>query len=83
MTKEELWETIRELEKALTRVDGNYKMLRHRPPPHWHPERCSRCLDIRNQTFIASSAQDMIVLVVASNTTARRTLQYGASYLRK
>lgn len=34
MTKEELWETVRELEKALSRVDGKYKMLRRRAHIH-------------------------------------------------
>lgn len=34
MTKEELWETIRELEAALRRLDGKYKMLRRRAHIH-------------------------------------------------
>jgi hypothetical protein len=34
MTKEELSETVRELEKALIRVDGKYKMLRRRAHIH-------------------------------------------------
>ena len=34
MTKDELWETIRELETALARVDGKYKMLRRRAHIH-------------------------------------------------
>ena len=34
MTKEELWETVRELEKALSRVDGKYKILRRRAHIH-------------------------------------------------
>ena len=34
MTQQELWETVRELEKALTRIDGKYKMLRRRAHIH-------------------------------------------------
>lgn len=34
MNKDELWETIRELETALARVDGKYKLLRRRAYVH-------------------------------------------------
>ena len=34
MNKDELWETIRELETSLARVDGKYKMLRRRAHVH-------------------------------------------------